>query len=183
MDQKQPMITTPLRTTFGSIREYAPDDLDALVRYADNRKIWQNMRDAFPSPYTRESGLAFLAAVRGQHPTTFFAIASAQELIGGIGISLNHDVHRLTAEMGYWLGEPFWGKGIISESIRVFSEYAFQRFSLVRIYAEPYQDNLASSRALEKAGYRLEGRMEKSAIKEGRLLDQLLYAKVVPPSA
>jgi [ribosomal protein S5]-alanine N-acetyltransferase len=180
MNQSLASSKTPLVTSFGSIREYAPEDVDALVKHADNRKIWLQMRDAFPSPYTRESGLAFLAAVRAQQPTTFFAIASPDEVMGGIGITLGQDVHRRTAEMGYWLGEPFWGKGIISESIRIFSDFAFQRFALVRIYAEPYADNIASCRALEKAGFRQEAILEQSVIKEGRILNQCLYAKIFP---
>jgi RimJ/RimL family protein N-acetyltransferase len=152
--------------------------VDALVKYANNRKVWLNLRDAFPHPYTAASAAAFLEMVERQDPTRFFAIATPQEAIGSIGISLNQDVHRLTAEMGYWLAEPYWGKGIMTETVARFTDYAFARFPLVRIYAEPYAHNAASCRILEKAGYVLEGRLRGSVIKDGRILDQLLYAQV-----
>jgi [ribosomal protein S5]-alanine N-acetyltransferase len=178
MDSIDRIPAMPLAASFGSIRPYAPGDLDALVKHADNRKIWRNMRDGFPSPYTRESGRAFLGIVQAQQPVTFFAIAAPEELIGGIGISLQSDVHRLSAELGYWLGEAHWGRGIITESIRRFTDFAFAQYRLMRIYAEPYADNLGSNRALEKAGFVCEGRLIKSAVKEGRMLDQFLYAKI-----
>ncbi len=97
-------------TSFGAIRQWRNHDADALVKYANNRNVWINMRDAFPHPYTIADAAAFLEMVGLQTPTTFFAIATHEEAIGGIGVSLNQDVHRLTAEMGYWLAEPFWGK-------------------------------------------------------------------------
>jgi RimJ/RimL family protein N-acetyltransferase len=167
-----------MKTSFGMIRRWNGGDVDALVKHADNRKIWLNLRDGFPHPYTAESARSFLAVVGRQNPVTFFAIATAEEAIGGIGVTLNRDVHRLTAEMGYWLGEAHWGKGIVSETIVRFSAYAFERFGLVRIYAEPYAENRASCRVLEKSGFALEGRMRSNVIKDGRILDQLLYAKI-----
>jgi RimJ/RimL family protein N-acetyltransferase len=115
-----------------------------------------------------------------QNPTTFFAIATEDEAIGGIGISLNQDVHRLTAEMGYWLGEPYWGKGLMTETVAKFTQYVFECFQLVRIYAEPYASNLSSCRVLEKAGFTQEGRMCRSVIKDGQILDQFLYARIRP---
>ena len=165
-------------TSFGGIRLWSSADAAALVRYANNRKIWLNLRDAFPHPYTEASAAAFLEMVGRQTPTTFFAIATHGEAIGGIGISLNQDVHRLTAEMGYWLGEPFWGKGLMTEAVAKFTEYAFEYFQLQRIYAEPYASNANSCRVLEKAGYVLEGRLRSSVIKDGQILDQFLYARI-----
>ncbi len=82
--------------------------------------------------------------------------------------------------MGYWLAEPYWGKGIMTETVARFTEYACERFSLLRIYAEPYAHNASSCRVLEKAGYTLEGRLRSSVIKDGQILDQLLYAQVRP---
>ncbi len=167
-----------LATSFGMIRSWDEQDAPALARYANNHRIWQNMRDGFPHPYTAENARAFLLAVARQNPETFFAIASATEAMGGIGLTLNQDVHRLTAELGYWLGEPFWGKGIMSEAVRCFVDFAFDHFGLVRIYAEPYAGNANSCRVLEKAGFVLEGRLRGSVIKEGQIGDQLLYARV-----
>lgn len=167
--------------SFGTIRPWKVEDADALVKYGNNYSIWKNLRDGFPHPYTAEDARAFLARAIAQDPLTYFAIATPEEAIGGIGLTLNQDVHRLTAELGYWLGEPFWGKGIVSEAVQRFTGYAFERFGLVRIYAEPYAANRASCRVLEKAGFELEGRMRSSVIKAGRISDQFLYAKVRTP--
>ena len=167
-----------IETSFGCIREYRDSDAASLVKYANNRKIWLNMRDRFPHPYRDEDAFAFLKLVKAQQPTTFFAIANDAEVIGGIGIMINQDVHRLTAELGYWLGEPFWGKGFVTESVQKFSDYAFDKYGLIRIYAEAYADNKASARVLEKAGFVFEGTMKANVIKDGRILDQRLYAKV-----
>ena len=168
----------PIPTSFGEIRPWRAQDVGALAKYADNRKVWLNLTDAFPHPYTIASARDFLEMVARQDPTTFFAIATREEAIGGIGISRNQDVHRLTAEMGYWLAEPYWGKGIMTETVARFTDYAFATFALVRIYAEPYAHNASSCRVLEKAGYVLEGRLRSSVIKDGQILDQLLYAQV-----
>lgn len=167
-----------IQMSFGLIRSWSSIDAPALVKYANNRKIWFNMRDAFPHPYTESSASAFLRMVHEQNPTTFFAIATHEEAIGGIGITLGQDVHRLTAEMGYWLAEPYWGKGFMTEAVVKFTPFAFEHFTLVRIYAEPYASNANSCRVLEKAAFTLEGRLRCSVIKDGKLLDQCLYARI-----
>ena len=172
------MINTSIPTSFGSLRPWTADDKPSLVRYANNRKIWLNLRDAFPHPYTEDSADAFLAMVGRQDPVTFFAMATDDEAIGGIGVSLGVDVHRRTAELGYWLAEPYWGRGIVSEAIVAFTDFAFDQFELVRIHAEPYAHNPASCRVLEKAGFVAEGLMRSNAIKDGVLVDQWMYAKV-----
>ena|SRR2546422_1751396 len=173
-----------ISTSYGMIRSWNERDVDTLVKYANNRNVWINMRDGFPHPYTEESARAFLELVSRQDPVTFYAIATPQEAIGGIGVTLNADVHRLTAEMGYWLGEPYWRKGIMTETVTRFTDYVFEEFGLVRVYAEPYAGNLSSCRVLEKAGYVLEGRLRCSVIKNGQIIDQLMYAKIKqsPPS-
>lgn len=160
------------------IRPWSLHDAPALVKYANNRKVWLNLRDAFPHPYTQASATTFLEMVARQNPTTFFAIATREEAIGGIGISPNQDVHRLTAEMGCWLAEPYWGKGFMTEAVGRFTQFVFDTFPLVRIYAEPYATNASSCRVLEKAGFALEGRLRSSVIKDGQILDQLLYARI-----
>lgn len=172
------MNETVIPTSFGSIRHYRPGDATSLVKYANNRAVSVNLRDGFPYPYTRDSARAFLDMVSRQRPVTFFAIATETEAIGGIGIVLGADVHRRTAEMGYWLGEPFWGRGIGTEAVRVFTEFAFERFDLVRVYAQPYARNTGSVRVLEKAGFVAEGLMRANVIKDGVILDQWLFAKV-----
>ncbi len=167
-----------ITTSFGSLRLWKAEDAGALVKYANNRNIAMNMRDGFMYPYTAENARKFLAAASQKIPPTFYAIATPEEAIGGIGVTINSDVHRLSAELGYWLAEPWWGKGIMTEAVIMFTDYIFMRFGLVRIYAEPYATNAASCRVLEKAGFLLEGRMCKNVIKDGRLLDQFLYAKI-----
>jgi [ribosomal protein S5]-alanine N-acetyltransferase len=168
----------PLTTSFGCIRPYTETDAESLARYANNIKIWRNLRDGFPHPYSLDNAKEFIQMVQRQDPLVFFAIASAREVIGGIGVMPGQDVHRLTAEMGYWLAEPYWGKGIMTEAVQRFSDWAMGHLGLVRIFAEPYSHNSASSRVLEKAGFQLEGTMRQHAIKEGRLVDMLLYAKI-----
>jgi ribosomal-protein-alanine N-acetyltransferase len=160
------------------IREWEADDEDALVKYADNPKIASNLRDIFPSPYTKNDAKEFLSIVTASKPSTIFAIATTSEAIGGIGLTIGKDVHQLTAEIGYWLSEAYWGKGIMTLAVSATTEIAFNQFGLNRVYAEPYISNTASMRVLEKAGFQLEGRLRASVIKNGQVLDQLLYSKV-----
>jgi ribosomal-protein-alanine N-acetyltransferase len=154
------------------------DDAAALQRCANNRKIWINLRDVFPHPYTLEDARAFLSFVRRENPQTTFAIATASEAIGCIGLRLGSDIHRKSAELGYWLAEPYWGRGIMSEAVDRFTRHAFEVFDLQRIYAEPFANNPASARILEKAGFVREGGLRASVVKDGKVLDSLLYACV-----
>ena len=162
------------------VRHWGRQDAPAIAVYANNRKIWQNLRDAFPHPYGLQDAEDFLSLVFKQEPRTYFAIASDEEAIGSIGIGLGIDVHRYTAEMGFWLAEPFWNKGIMTQAVSRFTEYAFDKFKLHRIYAEPYVTNPASARVLEKADYKLEGTLLANVFKDGRVLDQHLYARISP---
>ena len=161
-----------------SIREWRESDLPSLVRYANNRNVWINLRDRFPHPYTRADGEAWIARCAEAGAQTQFAIASPGEAIGGIGVELQSDDHRRSAEIGYWLAEPFWNLGIMTLAARAMTEYAFAAFDLVRIYATVADRNPASARVLEKAGYSLEGHLRKSVVKDGKLVDELLYAIV-----
>ena len=151
-------------------------DLDSLVRYADNRKIWLNLRDRFPHPYTRRDGQRFLRTMLESDPETAFAIIVNDEAVGGIGFVLLQDVERVSAEIGYWLGEPLWGRGITSEALIAVTNYAVEKHGLTRLFAVPFAHNVASCRVLEKAGYAVEGRLRRSAIKDGRIIDQVQYA-------
>ena len=161
------------------IRSFRPGDAAAIAKYANNRRVWLNLRDRFPHPYFREHAEAWITQCLRQAPETSFAIASAEEAVGGIGLTPQEDVHRHSAEVGYWLGEPFWGRGIATSALRAVTEYAFAEFELVRLYAYVFEWNRASARVLEKAGYTYEGRLRKSAIKDGKSIDQLLYALVL----
>jgi RimJ/RimL family protein N-acetyltransferase len=161
-----------------SIRHLIPNDAPSLARYANNRSIWLNLRDRFPHPYTLHDAVAFIEHVQEQSPPTVWAIDVAGEAIGTLGIMPRSDIERISAEIGYWLGEPFWGRGIMTEALRAVTEWSMRQFQLKRIYALPFTANAASCRVLEKAGYMCEGRMRKAAIKDGQVLDQFLYAYV-----
>jgi ribosomal-protein-alanine N-acetyltransferase len=161
-----------------TIRPWTREDAAAIQRYADNRKIWINLRDIFPHPYTMENAHAFLGFVLKEDPRTTFAIASESEAIGCIGLRLGNDVHRKTAELGYWLGEPFWARGIMSEAVTAFTRWAFEALDLKRIFAEPFENNTASVRVLENAGFVCEGRMRANVFKDGKVLDSFIYARV-----
>lgn len=158
------------------IRSWRTEDETAIVKYANNRNISINLRDSFPFPYTLQDARTWLRKVSKQEPETAFAIANAEEAIGGIGLHMQRDVFRHSAEIGYWLGEPFWGKGIATLTLSAFTSYTFSVFDLHRIYAGVFDGNHSSVRVLEKAGYRFEGRMRDAVIKNGNILDQLIYA-------
>jgi RimJ/RimL family protein N-acetyltransferase len=160
------------------IRTYHDGDLRSLARNANDRRIAANLRDGFPHPYTEHHARTYLARVAAHWPPLAYAIADGNAVIGGIGILPGEDVHRRTAELGYWLAVPYWGRGIMSRAVRTFTEWAFVRFDLLRVHASVYQTNPASARVLENAGFRFEGRLRSSVVKYGRLADQLVYARI-----
>ncbi len=161
------------------VRPHRAGDLAALVRHANNVKVAANLRDRFPHPYTAAAGQAWLDLVAEMQPMLAFALAEGEsdELIGGIGLYPLADVHRIDAELGYWVCEPHWGKGVATRAVRALCRWAFDELEwLERIHACVYSWNPASARVLEKAGFTFEGRLRKSVIKHGQLLDQLIYA-------
>jgi ribosomal-protein-alanine N-acetyltransferase len=160
-----------------TIRPWRLNDAESLVRHANNRKVWHALRDAFPHPYTVKDAHEFLEAAVSSVLRTLFCIEVNGAVVGGIGIRPGIDVHRHTAELGYWLSEEFWGRGIMTEAVGAFTDFCFQNFSLRRIYAEPFANNAASARVLEKAGFTFEGRLKNNVLKDGELLDSLLYAR------
>lgn len=167
-----------LHLTRADVRSWRASDADSLVRHANNYKIWINLRDAFPHPYTKKDARAFLRAVLDRTPQTTFAISVEDEAVGSIGFVIHPDVERVSAEIGYWLAEPFWKRGIMSEALAAVTRYAIDTHHLTRIYALPFAWNAASCRVLEKAGYGLEARLRRSCIKNGQILDQLQYAYI-----
>jgi ribosomal-protein-alanine N-acetyltransferase len=169
-----------LSLTTCEVRSWRPSDLDSLVEHANNRKIWVNLRDRFPHPYSRSDGRTFIRAARKMQPETFFAIAVDGAAVGGIGFVLQGDVDRVSAELGYWLGEAFWGRGIATDATRAVTQYAIERHGLTRLFALPFAHNLASCRVLEKAGYVREALLRRSAIKDGTIVDQFQYAYIAP---
>lgn len=160
------------------IRPWRKDDAEGIVKYANNRKIWKNVRDAFPHPYTLEDAKAFIEKALSADPVTFFAIANQFEVIGSIGLGLGQDVHRYSAEMGYWLAEPYWGKGIMTKAVKAFAEWSMEEYKLIRIFSEPFVTNIASLKVLEKAGFQKEGIMRANVVKENQIIDQYLCSFV-----
>ena len=164
------------------VRPWRREDLDALLRYANNSKIAGNLRDQFPHPYTRRDAIDYLTYVRTMDVPMSFAMGHGGEAIGGIGFKLGTDIARLSVEMGYWLGEPFWGRGFTTRAVAAASDWAFDGYNVIRIFAFAFSHNVASMRVLEKAGLPArEGLLRRSAIKNGVVLDQVLYAKVGGP--
>jgi RimJ/RimL family protein N-acetyltransferase len=160
------------------IRPWRPDDAPALARNANNRKIWINVRDRFPSPYTLDDAESWVRHCGRAMPTTDFAIEVDGEAAGGIGVVLHDDVERVSAELGFWLGEDFWGRGVMTDAVSLFVPWAFGQFDLSRIYAHVFFYNGASARVLEKAGFSREGLLRRAVIKEGQIIDEWLYASV-----
>jgi ribosomal-protein-alanine N-acetyltransferase len=159
-----------------TIRPWAETDAAALQRHANNRHVSIRLRDRFPYPYEIEQARAFLGWIGKQDSPTAWAIDVGGEAIGGIGIELGTDVERVSAEVGYWIGEAFWGRGIATAALVAVTAEAFKRFDITRLYALPFADHAASVRVLEKAGYVREGHLRQSAIKDGKIRDQLLFA-------
>lgn len=167
---------TEIDCTTCRLRPLAPADADSLARHADDRQIWLNLRDRFPHPYRREDAERYVALVAGQDPVTSLGIEVDGAVVGGISLMPGHDVERVSAEIGYWIGRAYWGRGIATGAIRGATGHAFHALGLQRVFAVPFTRNGASVRALEKAGYVREGVMRHSALKDGKLLDQYLYA-------
>ncbi len=160
------------------IRDFNLTDVESLALNANDKDISLNLRDAFPYPYTATDAQEWIALVTSMHPSTNFALDVDGKAVGGIGLKMQDDVHRRSAEIGYWLGREYWGRGIATEALKALTEHAFANFDLCRIYAMVFAWNPASSKVLEKAGYVLEGRLRKAIQKEGKMTDALLYASV-----
>ena len=158
------------------VRSFRDSDAAELARLANNRKVWLQLRDRFPHPYTIDDARRFIKLAFEGIPETMFAVTVNDAPVGSIGVVLHDDVERFSAEVGYWLGEPFWGRGIATRALVGFTHFAFVTYDLERLYAVPFASNAASCRVLQKAGYRLEGRMRRSVVKAGTVQDQFLYA-------
>ena len=163
-----------------TVRPWTETDADSLQRHANNRHVSIHLRDRFPFPYEMEQARTFLGWIAMQPSPTVWAIEVNGEAVGGIGIELHTDVERVSAEIGYWLGEAMWGRGIATEALKAVTAEAFKRFDITRLYALPFADHAASVRVLEKAGYVREGHLRRSAIKDGKVRDQLLFAAYRP---
>ncbi len=158
------------------LRPWQLSDIPSLIKHANNPNIARQLTNQFPHPYTEEHAKAFIEMATSHEPTRIMAIAIDSEACGGIGIHPQSDVYCKNAEMGYWLSEMHWGKGIISMLIPKMVRYGFDKFPIERIYARPYGRNKASQRALEKSGFKLEATLEKTFYKDGEFQDEMIYA-------
>ena len=158
------------------IRSFGGRGKDSLVKYANNKEVSKNLRDRFPSPYKVSDAEEWLMFACNQNPEFSFAIANDKELIGGIGIVPQEDINRYSVEIGYWIGEPFWGKGIISAELKEMTTYTFKKFKYNRIFASVFEGNKASEKVLQKAGYKKEATLRKSVYKKEKFLDQHIYS-------
>jgi RimJ/RimL family protein N-acetyltransferase len=163
------------------VRAWRQADASALVRHANNLNVARQLRDRFPHPYTRANAAAFLKhAGRKEGAESNLAIEVDGEAAGGIGFVPGADVERYSAEVGYWLSEQYWGRGIVTEALLLVTADLFERRNLLRVFALPFADNVGSIRVLEKAGYVCEGLLRSSSVKYGEPRDQALYARVNP---
>lgn len=160
------------------IRDWQMEDAPSIAQYANNRKIWINLRDGFPHPYRITDAEDFISRIIGSGSRTNFAIANQLEAIGSIGLTPGEDVHRYAAEIGYWLAEPFWNRGIMTQAVKCLTDYAINDLKMHRVFAEPYVTNPASARVLEKVGFVCEGILRSNVLKDGKILDQFLYSCV-----
>ena len=162
------------------LRPWREEDAHTVARFADNPRIAANLRDIFPYPYSLEDAREFIGSCiekegRGQLTRT---IEINGEAAGSIGIFLGIDIYRRSAELGYWLGRPFWRQGIMTASVEEMCALGFAVWDIVRIYAEPYAKNAGSRGVLEKVGFTLEGVKRRSVFKNGEFLDSCIYAKL-----
>lgn len=161
-----------------SIRPWRLDDAPNLAEALNNKKIHDNLRDGLPFPYTVEHAEGFITAMLNSAPdkTYAFAITIDDKVIGSIGVFRQENIHRLTAEMGYYIAEPYWGRGLGTSAVKQVCQYIFTHTDIIRIFAEPFADNYASCRILEKAGFTCEGVLRKNAIKNGTIRDMKMYS-------
>jgi RimJ/RimL family protein N-acetyltransferase len=160
------------------IRELIDSDLEKLSEYANNEKVSINLRDAFPKPYTLKDAENFKKMIDSQNPKTFFAIEFQGEYVGNISLSVGGDVYRKSAEIGYFIGEPFWNKGIATKAVSLITNWGFENLDIVRIHTGIFEFNKSSQRVLEKCGYIKEAVFKKSVCKNSEIYDEIRYAKI-----
>lgn len=167
-----------IRTPTSILRNWTSGDIGSLVRHADNPRVAAMMRDGFPSPYTQEDGRRFVDLATAPGPRLFLAIEVDMEACGGIGIHPLDDVHRRSAEIGYWLSESCWGRGIATDAVRAIVPVAFKTFDIIRLQAGIFANNRASMRVLEKCGFVREAVHTHAITKNGVTMDEIVYACV-----
>ena len=161
------------------LRRLESTDASRIASLANNKNVWDNLRDYIPYPYEEKDAEYFIGLTKQEDPAqTFGIINSESELCGVIGLVLQKDVYKLSAEIGYWLGEAYWGKGISTKAVELITAYGFDQLNLERIYTGVFDFNKASMRVLEKNGYTQEGLFRKAVIKNGNRIDEYRYSKL-----
>ena len=162
------------------IREWKLSDAESLASAINNPKILNNLRDGLPYPYTEKDGKEFISAMLSadKNSTFAFAIEIDGQAVGSIGVFRQNNIHFRTAELGYYLAEEYWGKGIMTEAVKQACKYVFDNSDIIRIYAEPFAHNTPSCRVLEKAGFRFEGLLRSNAVKNGKVFDMKMYSLI-----
>jgi len=160
------------------IRKWELSDAADLAAALSNQKVQDNLRDGLPYPYTEQDAADYISAMRSadENETFAFAITADHKVIGSIGIFRQGNIHRQTAELGYYIAEEYWGRGIMTQAVKLACAWVFDRSDILRIYAEPFSYNIASCRVLEKAGFQYEGTLRQNAVKNGRVLDMKMYS-------
>jgi len=162
------------------IRKWEIEDAGSLAEMLNNKNILDNLRDGLPYPYTAEHAREYITEMLSADETkTFaFAITVNNKAVGSIGVFRRGNIHFRTAEMGYYVGEPYWGKGIMTSAVKQICNYIFEHTDIIRIFAEPFAYNIASCRVLEKSGFQFEGLLRSNAFKNGKVLDMKMYSLV-----
>ena len=167
---------TSLITSEIKLRPFRRSDVPALVKYANNKNIWDNVRDRFPHPYTEESATDWINIANIYNPSSNLVIDLKGELIGAMGLTKKDDIYRKNAEVGYWVAEPYWGQGIGTEALKQFVDYTFQNFKFHKLYAGIMSTNIASARVLERVGFTLEAVLKESIYKNDHFIDEHIYS-------
>ena len=160
------------------VRDGKRGDEPSIVRHANNHNVWLGVRDSFPHPYTTADARAWIGVATTALYGQMFAIEVGGFAVGAVGLQPDEDVNRFNAEIGFWLGEEFWGRGIATEAVTAMTVHGMEELGYQRIYAYVFEGNHASARVLEKAGFIAEGHLRMSAFKAGQFADQVLYARV-----
>lgn len=162
------------------IRQWKMEDAFDLADALNNKNIMNNLRDGLPYPYTENDAREYIEAMLNSDKDTTFAFAITLEgkVIGSIGVFRKDNIHSRTAEMGYYIKESFWGKGLGTSAVKQICNYIFANTDIIRIFADPFAYNLASCRILEKSGFQYEGTLRSNAIKNGQILDMKMYSLI-----
>lgn len=160
-----------------ALRPWSIRDTAQIVLIANNKNIADKLRDGFPFPYSFDDARNWLNIILPENfPPRFFAITVDQRPVGSIGIVSKTDIYRKNFEIGYFLSEEYWGRGITTKAIKAATSYSFSDFDIERVYAEPFADNIGSRKALEKAGFTLEATLKRNVIKNGIIKDSCIYS-------